>query len=130
MSDQRLAAYGPHHRSRAQQAGRSRHDIAIKIPTFHILSPLLATKNSPRCGFSRSSGIADGEDAVADQVDFTQEANGCFRLAEAETHDEVKTILMAMGYGWLTLADRHRAGGKVNQEPVDEPTEEPVDDLV
>lgn len=67
---------------------------------------------------------------MADQVDFTQEANGCFRLAEAETQAEVKTILMGMAYGWLTLADRRRASSEANPEPVDEPTDEPVDDLV
>jgi len=73
--------------------------------------------------------VADGEGAVADQVDFTQEANGCFRLAESETQAEVKTILMGMGYGWLTLAKRHMASSAGHREPIDEPTDEPADDL-
>jgi len=63
--------------------------------------------------------------AVAEQVDFTREADGCFRLAESETHTEVRTILMGMGYGWLTLANHQKA----SSEPFDEPTEEPADDL-
>jgi len=66
---------------------------------------------------------------MGDQVDFTQEANGCLRLAESETHAEVKAILVGMAYGWLTLADHARPSRDVIHEPVDEPTEEPVDDL-
>jgi hypothetical protein len=66
---------------------------------------------------------------VAEHLDFTQEADGCFRLAECETHAEVRTILMGMGYGWLTFANRQKAAGKARREPVDEPTEEPADDL-
>ena len=66
--------------------------------------------------------------AVAEQLDFTQEADGCFRLAESETHAEVRTILMGMGYGWLTLANHQKASGEAHHEPIDEPTEEPGDD--
>ena len=67
---------------------------------------------------------------MVDQVDFTQEANECFRLAESETHADVKTILMGMAYGWLTLADHHRELSERHREPIHEPTEEPIDDLV
>jgi hypothetical protein len=66
---------------------------------------------------------------VAEQVDFQQEADGCFRLAEAEIHADVRTILMGMGYGWLTLANHQKASGDVHAEPFEEPTEEP-DDLL
>jgi hypothetical protein len=69
-------------------------------------------------------------DAVAEHLDFTQEANGCFRLAESEAHAEVRTILMGMGYGWLTLANHHKAPDGVHHEPIDEPTEEPADDTM
>jgi hypothetical protein len=69
-------------------------------------------------------------DAVAEHLDFTQEAKGCFRLAESETHAEVRTLLMGMGYGWLTLANRHKAPAGARHEPIDEPTEEPADDLM
>jgi hypothetical protein len=31
-------------------------------------------------------------------------AKGCLRLAEVETHPEVRTILMGMTLGWLQLA--------------------------
>jgi hypothetical protein len=65
--------------------------------------------------------------AVAEQVDFTREADGCFRLAESETHAEVRTILMGMGYGWLTLANHRKASSE--GELFDEPTEEPADDM-
>jgi hypothetical protein len=67
---------------------------------------------------------------VAEPLDFTQEANGCFRLAESEAHAEVRTILMGMGYGWLTLANHHQAPDEVRREPIDEPTEEPADDTM
>ena len=66
---------------------------------------------------------------MAEHLDFTQEANGCFRLAESEAHAEVKTILMGMGYGWLTLAN-HRKAADGHHEPVDEPTDEPADDTM
>lgn len=64
---------------------------------------------------------------MAEQVDFKQEAEGCFRLAEAETHAEVRTILLGMGYGWLTLASHRKAPGIAHADPFDEPTEEPDD---
>jgi hypothetical protein len=67
---------------------------------------------------------------VPGQLDFEQEADGCFRLAESETHPELKTILMGMAYGWLTFANRQKASSEGPREPVDEPTEEPIDDLV
>jgi hypothetical protein len=66
---------------------------------------------------------------MAEQLDFTQEADGCFRLAETETHAEIRTILMGMGYGWLTLANHHKASGG-HHEPLEEPTEEPSDDML
>ena len=61
---------------------------------------------------------------MAEQVDFQQEADGCFRLAEAESHAEVRTILMGMGYGWLTLASHQKVS---HAEPFEEPTDEPDD---
>jgi hypothetical protein len=45
-------------------------------------------------------------------------------------HPEVKTILMGMAYGWLTLANHQKASRGGLREPVEEPTEEPIDDLV
>jgi hypothetical protein len=64
---------------------------------------------------------------VAAPVDFQQEADGCFRLAQAETHAEVRAILMGMGYGWLTLASHHKASRDAHVEPFEEPTDEPDD---
>jgi hypothetical protein len=39
-----------------------------------------------------------------DMLDFRQEAKGCLHLAEAEENPEVRTVLMGMALGWLTLA--------------------------
>ncbi len=66
---------------------------------------------------------------MAEQVDFQQEADGCFRLAETETHADVRPILMGMGYGWLALASHQKASGGAHAEPFEEPTEEPDDPL-
>jgi hypothetical protein len=40
----------------------------------------------------------------ATMVNFRDEARGCLELAKAETQREVRTILMGMALGWLTLA--------------------------
>jgi hypothetical protein len=69
-----------------------------------------------------------GSSAVAERVDFQHEAEGCFRLAEAETHAEVRTILTGMGYGWLAMGSYQKASGRAHAEPFEEPTEEPDDD--
>jgi hypothetical protein len=37
---------------------------------------------------------------------------------------------MGMGYGWLTFADHRKSSSEAHHEPIDEPTEEPADDLV
>jgi hypothetical protein len=107
-----------------------RHDVAMKIQIAHILSPLRTTNNRLQRVSKQGSEVADGEGAVAEQLDFTQESNGCFRLAESETHAEVRTILMGMGYGWLTLANHRKSSSKTHLEPFDEPTDEPTDDVV
>ena len=41
-----------------------------------------------------------------DMLDFQEEAKWCLNLAEAETHPEVRTLLMGMVVGWLSLANR------------------------
>jgi uncharacterized protein YjbI with pentapeptide repeats len=73
------------------------------------------------------------EDADLQNVDCRGEATQCLRLAESETQSEVKTILMGMALGWLTLA--HHVAPSVDAhdaepEPADGPIEEPVDELV
>jgi hypothetical protein len=35
-----------------------------------------------------------------------------------------------MAYGWLALANHRKASSEGSREPIDEPTEEPIDDLV
>jgi hypothetical protein len=67
---------------------------------------------------------------VAEQVDFQREADSCFRLAESEKNADVRTILMGMGYGWMTLANHRKTSGDAHHEPFDEPTEEPSDDMM
>ena len=69
---------------------------------------------------------------MVDVMDFRQEARGCLRLAETETQAELKTILMGMALGWLTLANQTKPPldpydepeGEFAQEPVDEPVDE------
>jgi hypothetical protein len=41
---------------------------------------------------------------MTDELDFRQEAKGCLHLAEAEADPDVRTVLMGMALGWLTLA--------------------------
>lgn len=76
---------------------------------------------------------ADFENVDLQNVDCRSEATQCLRLAESETQSEVKTILMGMALGWLTLA--HHVAPSVDAhdtepEPADGPIEEPVDELV
>ena len=67
---------------------------------------------------------------MVEELDFRQEAKGCLRLAESETQAEVKTILMGMALGWLTLANQAQPSADVHEEPADERAEEPVDALM
>jgi hypothetical protein len=42
-------------------------------------------------------------------LDFREEAKWCLNLAEAETHPEMRTLLMGMVVGWLSLANRMKS---------------------
>ena len=57
---------------------------------------------------------------MVDALDFRQEAKGCLQLAEAETQAEVKTILMGMALGWLTLANQSHPRDARDEEPAEE----------
>jgi hypothetical protein len=57
---------------------------------------------------SPGRGRPPAKPELREQVDFTQEANACFRLAERESHAGLRTMLMGMGHGWLVLAHRDR----------------------
>jgi hypothetical protein len=57
-------------------------------------------------------------DVPANVVSFREEARGCLQLAKAETHSEVKTILMGMALGWLKLAN-HLKSDALQLEPAD-----------
>ena len=54
---------------------------------------------------------------MADVLDFREEAKGCLHLVEAETHPEVRTVLMGMVLGWLTLANRMNSSAAPQHEP-------------
>jgi hypothetical protein len=46
---------------------------------------------------------------MADVLDFQEEARVCLNLVKAERHPEVRTVLMGMVVGWLTLADQMKS---------------------
>jgi len=76
---------------------------------------------------------ADSQDVDSQDVDCRGEATECLRLARSETQSEVRTILMGMALGWLTLAHHVAPPDVVHDEqpePADGPIEEPVDELV
>jgi hypothetical protein len=56
---------------------------------------------------------------MADVLDFRQEAKGCLHLAEAETNPDVRTVLMGMALGWLTLASEKDAQSPLEDESAD-----------
>jgi hypothetical protein len=43
-------------------------------------------------------------DVQTDVLNFREEARGCLHLAQAETTNEVRTVLVGMAIGWLKLA--------------------------
>jgi hypothetical protein len=49
--------------------------------------------------------MTDVMDLPTEVVNFQDEARACLRLAKAEPHDEVRTVLMGMALGWLKLAN-------------------------
>ena len=55
------------------------------------------------------STLPDVLDVPANVVSFREEARGCLQLANAETHSEVRTILMGMALGWLKLANHMKS---------------------
>jgi hypothetical protein len=57
---------------------------------------------------------------MVDVLDFREEARGCLQLAQVETHPEVKTVLMGMVLGWLTLADHIKSSGAHQYEAADD----------
>ena len=65
------------------------------------------------------SEAADERCVMADVLDFRQEAKGCLHLAEAETNPDVRTVLMGMALGWLTLASEKDAQSAIGDESAD-----------
>jgi hypothetical protein len=57
---------------------------------------------------------------MAEVLDFREEAMGCVQLAQAEDHPEVKTVLMGMALGWLTLADHLKSAATIQYEQADD----------
>jgi hypothetical protein len=56
---------------------------------------------------------------MADVFDFREEA-GCLHLAKAETHPEVRMVLMGMVLGWLTLANHMKSSAELQHELADD----------
>jgi hypothetical protein len=54
---------------------------------------------------ARGSDRSPAKPKLCDQLDFTQEANACFRLIKCENHAGIRA-------GWLTLADPSLLGGR------------------
>jgi hypothetical protein len=61
-----------------------------------------------------------GARAMADLLDFREEAKWCLNLAEAETHPDVKTLLMGMVVGWLSLANRIKSPATPQHAPMED----------
>jgi hypothetical protein len=57
---------------------------------------------------------------MVDVLDFREEARGCLHLAEAETDPEVRTVLMGMVLGWITLAHHSKSPPALQHEPSDD----------
>jgi hypothetical protein len=57
---------------------------------------------------------------MTDMLDFREEAKCCLNLAEAETHPEVRTLLMGMVVGWLSLANRTKAPVALQHAPMED----------
>ena len=55
------------------------------------------------------SRCPNGSASVVDMLDFREEAKWCLNLAEAETQPEMRTLLMGMVVGWLSLANRMKS---------------------
>jgi hypothetical protein len=53
-------------------------------------------------------------------LNFREEAKWCLNLAEAETHPEVRTVLMGMVVGWLSLANRIKSPAALQHEPTED----------
>ena len=56
-------------------------------------------------------------------LDFQEEAKWCLNLAEAETHPEVRTLLMGMVVGWLSLANRTKSPVALQHTPMEDARE-------
>ena len=48
--------------------------------------------------------MADVSDVRVEVFNFREEARACLQLAQAETFNEVRTVLIGMAIGWLKLA--------------------------
>jgi hypothetical protein len=57
---------------------------------------------------------------MVDVLDFRDEARGCLQLAQIESDPEVKTVLMGMVLGWLTLADHMKSDATLQYQTADD----------
>jgi hypothetical protein len=80
----------------------------------------LSTHFCPSEVSNGGGGLARGGQgvrAMADVSDFREEARGCLQLAQAERHPEVRTILMGMVLGWLTLENQKTRSPDLQHAP-------------
>jgi len=82
---------------------------------IHIFPPPLKVSN---CTTEELAG--QGLRAMTDMLDFREEARGCLHLAQVEGDPDVKTLLMGMALGWLTLADHMKSEATLQFEHADD----------
>jgi hypothetical protein len=92
--------------------------VAQNRQLIHIFFPAILGKGGGGEVWNRGCAMPELLDAPATVVDFREEARGCLQLAKAETHSEVRTILMGMALGWLKLAN-HLRSDALQLEPAD-----------
>jgi hypothetical protein len=83
---------------------------------IHIFLPLWGIQLTVGAMTKRGQGAR----AMADMLDFREEAKWCLNLAEAETHPEVRTLLMGMVVGWLSLANHLKSPAVIQHAPMED----------
>src|SRR5258708_14418456 len=99
----------------SRAGGVSSHHVAIRISIYQHNFAFADDQQS--CRSIRVPRLPMGG-AVAEQVDFTREADGWFRPAQSETHTEGRHIPHGMGACWLTACKSSKSSRGVPPQPV------------
>src|SRR5258708_26995926 len=100
----------------ASRAGGVRsHDVAIRISIYQHNFAFADDQQS--CRSIRVPRLPMGG-AVAEQVGFPREADGCFRLAESESHTGERTVLVVVVYGCLAPSNHQKVADDAHHEPL------------